>query len=242
MRSATQKSRIAKAAERVFVDAGARIVNREVADIRRVLKKLFERDQQDFVAWLEDFYRSAPEWITKIISPVAITLSDSIRIAINDELGTDGDMTPEMQVFVKKYINNFATAHSNRGKNQIEKLIAEAEGTENNPIDLIEERLKNWEEKTPGKIGMRETVQLTSAVSYFLYKSSGVTKLRWVNTGSKTCPFCEQLNGRVVGIDQMFIPANSELVADDGSGMKISGPKMHAPIHEGCQCQIVVSN
>jgi hypothetical protein len=41
-----------------------------------------------------------------------------------------------------------------------------------------------------------------------------------------------------VGIEQPFVGADDVLEAEGKSDMKIYRPTTHAPLHEGCVCQI----
>lgn len=55
-------------------------------------------------------------------------------------------------------------------------------------------------------------------------------------------PFCQELDGTVVGIEDNFMNDGDVLKAVDEDGnwqsMKSMGAKMHPPIHKGCVCMI----
>jgi HK97 family phage portal protein len=236
-RTATQRAKLASANKRIFRDVGKRIVKREVADIRNNFKKL--RDATDFKSWLAEFYNNH-DWIKRTYMPVAMTYAEMMQETAASELDSEVTdiMKSEMETFIDDYTETFAARHSGSSKGQLIKVVDDAVAAGEEPVDMVEARLQEWEQKRPDKIARDETVRISGAVVRLSFAALGVKKLVWRNTGSKTCPYCEQLNGRVVGIDQPFILQGDFVEADDGSGLRVYGPKMHAPIHEGCQCQV----
>jgi len=67
--------------------------------------------------------------------------------------------------------------------------------------------------------------------------AGGVTLLRWVSVG-ESCPFCDSLDGAVVGVEQDFALPDDVLQAG-GENMGVRSKIGHPPIHRGCDCQIV---
>ena len=103
---------------------------------------------------------------------------------------------------------------------------------------MIDERLDEWEERRPEKVAMNETVQISGAIAKLAFAAAGVSYLRWMNIGGDSCPYCTELDGQVVGIDQSFVGRDEVLDSEDGT-MRIRKPAFHPPLHLGCQCQIV---
>jgi len=81
-------------------------------------------------------------------------------------------------------------------------------------------------------------VRASNAVAKATYIENGVTKLRWVTLGAN-CPYCSRLNGKVVGINSDFVGAGEAVEADDVEPMYVYNRVGHAPLHEGCDCQIM---
>ncbi len=118
---------------------------------------------------------------------------------------------------------------------------AETDGLD--PIPLLEGKLEEWEQGTlesrprHERVAGRELVQLGSAVAVAAFASVGVVALRWVAFGD-SCPMCEGLNGRVVGMETAFVQEGETFSAGD----KEITPKaniLHPPLHAGCDCMIV---
>ena len=105
---------------------------------------------------------------------------------------------------------------------------------------LIGLRLKEWSDKRPDKLAERESTQSQQAITRQAYKSVGVTTFRWVTFGSDTCPICEELDGKVVGVDVAFVTAGDEVEGDETQQPIQRGSNtFHPPLHDGCVCQVV---
>ena len=239
IRAAMNRARLAKRFEPAIRDAASRVVKREVRDLKRAVKNhLRERDSTDFLVYLEDYYKQAPEWIRKTITPVFSTLADMIQAEAAREVGVEAGMTEELKEFVREYTEAFAARHAGSSGGQIKALIRDARAQGLDAADLIDERLGEWEEKRPGKVAMNESVQESNAVARFVFVAAGITLLRWVALGSDSCPYCQEMNGRVVGVDRPFLGNSDTLESDDGR-MRINRPTTHPPLHQGCVCAIV---
>jgi HK97 family phage portal protein len=238
--SAIIRYRIAKSFRPVFENAGQRIVDRETQNIRRAVKKhLSERSLNGFMAWLDDFYRDFTKYIHKQIAPAASALNDAIRPAIADQIGQITDTDKQ----IGEYVNAFGVRYTTSSSGQMKALLKEAEAEDivdlHQAAESIEGRLTEWEEKRPSKIGMNETVQLANFITKTLFAGAGITKLIWTNTGAKPCPYCEEMDGRVVGIEKDFLGNDDKLNAEgEDKPMTIYRPTSQPPLHEGCECQI----
>jgi hypothetical protein len=233
----TARRKLAQSFERLFEDVATRIVRREKADIMRQAKRLLERDEQSFAVWLEEFYREAPDWMIKMFLPVLLTYTEAIQAQAASEVGTEVELTPELQEWMKGYAEIWAQNYTSASLGQLQAIIRQALEENEDVYELIEERLTEWEERRPQKVAKKETVEASNVIAKHVFAAAGFTRLRWVNTGSDVCPYCEELHGRIVGIDQPFLGKNDSLACDDGA-MLIRKPAFTPPIHQGCVCQI----
>ncbi len=237
-RSGIARTRIAQNYQRIIVDAAARVIRREEADIMKKARDLLgERNKyQALLTWIEEFYKKHPEYITRQMLPVITALAEAIQAEVADEINAAAEMSPELEKFAAEYTDRFARDHSIRSFKQLEQVLVVAHEEGKDEVEALQQRFSEWNNNRADKIAMYQTTAVNGAVTRFIMTLAGVTALVVRNTGSKTCPFCEQLDGRVVGIEQPILPAGSELVASDGSGMKIYGAKMNPPFHLGCVC------
>lgn len=230
--------RLARAFNLAFIDVGQRIVRREKADITKVgLKVLSERNIDRFDRWLEEFYGGAPEWIGKIMGPLAHSYAESVHVLAAEEIDALPGMTRALVEFVDKYVTAFAARYASSSLGQLRHVIKQAVESGADIAEAVQTRLTEWEERRPGKVAMNETFQAGNAVAMSVFIEAGATRLRWVNTGSKTCPYCQPMDGRVVTIGSRFVHDGDALLSGEGE-MKIYRDTTHPPLHQGCRCMI----
>ena len=242
-RSGTSRHRIAKSYKRIFRDAATRIIRRETDTVMRKAKELLDKRSnfQVFLAWLEEFYnKKHPDYVKRQIQPVIYSLAEAIQSEIAAETGKEIEATPEFDKFIDDYTVTYTHNHVKSSHGQLRSIVTAAHEEGVDEIEVLQKRLDEWEERRPDKIADWQTVQVNGAITRFVATVIVASKLVVKNTGNKTCPFCEQLDGRVVGIEQPIIPAGSSIIASDGSGMKIYGKKMNPPFHEGCVCVLEI--
>lgn len=239
-RSAQDRYQTAQSYRRVFEDAAQRIVERETNNVRRAIKKhLTERSLDSWQEWLNDFYRDFQDFMSRQIGPAVYGLTEAIQAIAAGEVNSEVGITPEIDKFMQDYINAFSIRYTDSSKGQLEALIREADESGEDMITIVEGRLDEWEQKRADKVGINETVQLSNAVAKMVFAGAGIVRLRWMALGSKSCPICQEMNGKVVGIDQPFVTADTVLESEGQSPMKIYRPTTHPPIHQNCCCQIV---
>ncbi len=236
---AKAKLTAARRHERLFEDAAERIVKREKNQVLDKAKKtITERGQADFLVWLEDYYREAPEWMKRALKPALLTYTETIQALAAQEVGAEAGMTPELEKWMDGYLDIWAKRYTASSLGQLQALIRKANEEALDELEVIEQRLEEWEERRPSKVAKNETIEAAGVVSKFVYAAIGIRYLRWVNTGSNTCPYCRELDGRVVGIDQAFVGKGDRLDSEDGQ-MEIRKPALTPPLHQGCVCMIV---
>ena len=240
-RSAPQeKLKLANNYMRIFQDAASRVVKREAKDIRRKAKSaLGERSEEDFLIWLEQYYDEAPTWMKRTMMPALLSYAEQVQGVAAGQLGVDEGMTPELEEWMDGYADIWARNYIMSSRGQIEAIIREANEQGVNPEEAINERLDEWESKRPNKVARNETVEALGVVSKFVFIGAGVTRLRWNNASGSPCSFCEELHGKVVGIDQPFVGKNDKLEAEDqDQSMLVRKPTFTPPVHQNCMCVI----
>ena len=237
IRSANTRTRLAKAYSGLFENVITRLIRRERAEVISIANSCFiNRDNQLFGEKLDKFYEDFKEFLNTQTKPVISTYADAIALEAADEVELKDY---DIDKFTDRYQKAFDYRYSNEHKGRITNIVTKAIENNKDPIEVLEKEFDSWEEKKPEQVSKEETVKIAGAVSLVVYKSAGITKLIWINTGSKSCPYCEELDGKVVGIEESFVPVGSQFKPDGAeSPLKIDSPKMHAPLHNGCVCQI----
>jgi len=237
--------RLAKSYEKVMRDPIGRVVRREVNDVRRAARKyLGKRDAVQFGQWLEDFYRDHREFWVDQVMPILLNFADQVGANVGDELdlaAMDGD---EIQEFIEQYAEKMAARESQSSLLQLKALLDEAIVAGEDPLDLVDTRLEEWSEKRPGKLSREESRSGVNAISIAFYGLAAVTtgytiKMMWVANGD-SCPYCSSLDGKIVGIEEVFVEKGQEF-QPDGAERPLSRRVniSHGPLHTGCDCGVV---
>lgn len=221
-----------------FKTAAGKLVERETADIRAVLASSIGRNAGAIESWLVTYYSNLPAMAKQeFLGLLSVYAGEVIRIA-GPEAGLPADTSPEMQRFVSEYFSNFAKKYAGSSEGQLKEILKESD-SETLP-EMVNARLDEWDERRAEKVAGREVVEAEGAFTRKIYVLAGVTKLVWVSQG-ESCPFCQSLDGQVVGIMKSFVRDGDELPgSEDGDSMYVQGDKMHPPLHQGCDCTISI--
>ncbi len=240
IRAAQTRTRLVRQYEKVFANSAARYVKQETKDIREAMEKyLSERNIVNFEIWLDEYFANR-EALKKRMRPAFMALAEVIYEEASEEVGKKTDKMPdEAKKFMDEYLDAFSKRYNGSSKGQIKALVRRAQNEGEEEVeDLIDVRLSEWEDRRPSKVAKGETVQIGGAIARLAFIAAGIVKLRWIAMGSDACPFCQELNGKIVGIEKPFVGKDDTLESEDGT-MKIFKPSFHPPLHQGCVCTIV---
>ena len=225
----------------LLVDIAQRVVKRETADVGRAVAKYLRRanDVAGFLAWLKTFYEEHREFIGRNFSPAFESVSMMVLQAVAGELRRE--VTDEERAAIQEFVSEYVTGMGFRWSLSDEgQLIELAEANEADGLaDVVDERLADWEETTPGKVGRREAAQVVNALAWAAYGAYRVARLVWRASGKETCPYCRKLNGKVVGRESPFTSAGDFEAEGAESPLLIRRDRFHPPLHDGCDCVVL---
>jgi HK97 family phage portal protein len=226
----------------VFMDVAARIIRRERNDILVAAKKYMEKkDEQQFMTWLTEFYQGHRDFVIKQMSPVYNSVAESMRGAVSQELNVKLEPSPEEEAFIKDYMETFASRHNQSSEGQLRSVVEKAQNEKRDPVEALEERFQEWEEKRPEKITRWESIRSENAFVKQAYVVAGISRIRWVTLG-QNCPYCKDLNGKVIGIKGNFIGKGEQFNPGGAAGPLVPSFNVgHPPAHAGCDCSIIFS-
>lgn len=223
--SAAARRRIQQAQRPIYEDTFARILRRERNDILAQYRKLGVGDAFD--AWLLEFFEEHKAFVQRNLAPLNAAMLPLIVAAAADEVGED---EPELDNWLDAYTEAAATRQAARSQARIGQLDA----------DAFEDALGEWENRAPF-LARDESVRMANAATVVAFAAVGVQRKVWVSF-NPSCPYCEGLSGRTVGIDKWFIPADAEFSPDGATiSLKPSRDIGHAPAHGGCDCMIAAA-
>lgn len=214
-----------------------RVVEEETRQLREGIKEwITERSAVEFVAWLEKFYDGFRERIGKLSAPLLTSYAGAILPVALEEVASEADVSPQYDAFVAEYREGFVRRHIGRSRSELTAAVADVEDAGAS----AEELLQRWEESRPGIIQMHESIRAESAFARSAFALAGITKIRAV-TYNHNCPYCEALDGRVIGMDEAFLSEGEFWPEGAERPLIVTSTHRHPPFHQGCDCGIEAS-
>ncbi len=233
---ATSRRKLAASYERLFTDTANRVIRREVSDVKRALRKLLKRSNQDFLAWLKDFYQEHEVFWQRQMKPILFNYAEQVGVEVGREL----DQTPgDIQRFIEDYVAAMAGRECDSSFKQLRALLEQALIDESDPVEVLDARLSDWDASRGARLGKDESNRAGNAMAWAFYAAGGVQIMRWVTMGDP-CPYCKALDGQVAGIRSNFLRKDDDF-QPDGAERPLSKRSdiRHGPLHDGCDCQVV---
>jgi HK97 family phage portal protein len=228
----------------LYQDAASRLVKREIADIRRAMTRYLRNgSKQEFIDWLNDFYRDLQTAIPDYYKPTMMSLAEQVFDAVATELDKD---TPQIDVdWVDEYLTKFSSAYAVGGAKQLstDVLDSKPSGEESEgdaAIRAVEDRLTRWKDTRASKTAFDQAFEAGNALALTAMVRLGVTKKEWAGGD---CELCRNLNRVVVEIDKPFLQDGDTVEADDENtaNLQVSKTIGHPPLHDGCDCVILAA-
>lgn len=229
IRSVVERDRITKQYYPLFREAAQVVVTKEALAVKKQVKSE-NRAKSDIEKWLDEFYGKHREFIKTKLGPVFRSFAEAIQAASAKEIGVDVGIDADLEVFISDFIDRYADRHIDSSTGQLISLL---EGE----LEELQIRADEWTEKRPDKIATNETVRLDGAVYSFMAFGAGLG-VYWRIRGTKTCPYCQELNGKRVVSGQSFVNDGDAVKPKGQEPMRINGTKAHPPLHRGCDCYI----
>ncbi len=237
-RSALARFKLSNRFRSLFEDVINKIVRKEARDIKvGVNKHLDTRGDADFNLFLDQFYDGLPEFIRKQIAPTYRTFASSVKDEVAREIDIDGELTEQDESFIESFVTVFIGRYIAKSQSDLRKAMEAAVDSGSDLGEAVDGKIRHWEETRADWTAHNETVRSGNAFTKVFMIAAGVTLLRWVTVG-KNCPFCDSLDGNVVGVEQDFALPN-DVIEAEGKGLGVRSNIGHPPIHRGCDCQIV---
>ena len=248
-RYAMARQRLAGRQERLFSDIAGRILRRERNQIKEQARKLIPDGKVDeFKKFVMRFYEEHKYWSTKQMLPAMETYAELVGDTVEAELDKK-DLVGQIGNFIRAYADEFGSKESARSQEYLLNVVDEASRSEERAFDedarqsllsQIEAKLDEWVDNRPASIAHEETIRENNAVAVALYTIGGVTKLMSVATGASSCPYCKNLDGKVIGIQEHFLTAGQVFNPLGAlAPMLVTHSKKHSPYHAGCDCMTV---
>jgi len=240
MQSAQVRHRLEQVHRPLYQEMLARVLRREKNDVGGAATKwLRQRDLAQFKLWRDEFYRDHGRWMFDQVAPTARAYAELVTEAAQDEVGQPQGMTPEVETFIHSYIAAFVARHGADSEARLLEVIERAQAEGIDPEQAILAEMEAWPEQRAAEESFWESVRFGNALATTVYVLAGRTVKRWVSFG-KSCPYCRDLNGQVVGMKEWFLPAGAEFQPEGAEKPLVTSWNTgHPPAHTGCDCMVV---
>lgn len=230
---------MARAMQPVLEDIALRVTRREVRDVRKLAEKhLKKRAADDFLEEIRKLYNEFNGVVEDNFRAALMSYARQAMLAAGAELGKKSKgLTDELRQFVQDYLAALGNGWAASSRTQLEIVLDEALASDADPLAAIDERLTRWEETKPAKAADRQAFEGLNAFVIASYGAYQIRKIGWVASGS-SCPFCRQLNGKVIGIEEYFVGEGAELHGGETGPMKVSRNVRSGHLHGGCDCVV----
>lgn len=233
----TQRRLLTKAWKPSFGRALQQLMKREIKAIRGAVK---DRGPADFGLWLEEFYRDFPVEAQKTIGRSVGAYSEDLLPVALAEIGSKADVDIPYDAFRQRYLSDLVQRYTEASQRSLSAVLKRVSESGADLTEAIEGQLREWEGKRAARVILYETVRAEGAFSRAAFEAAGVRRLRW-KSRDKGNPYCDSLDGKVVGIDEAFVGAGDYQPEGADAPLKISGPRRHPPLRSGCECSIEAS-
>jgi len=201
------------------------ILREEIPKVKAIISSSGD-DRTALNEALDSFYETFAEEVSKLASGLIQVNADEIRLLAESEIGSQIDAS-QLETFITRYIETFGKRYAIKHKEELKKRETK---------EQMEEQADHWNDVRPDEISA-EPIRVENAVSRTVWMMIGIVKIRSVAHG-KNCPYCNELNGRIIGIDEAFLTPGEFKPEGAESSLRVTHRMTHPPYHGGCDCSI----
>lgn len=227
------RDRIAKRYLPLLEGGIEKVLNRETIALDRELKKqMQDRGKSEFSDWLDDFYSTMPDQIDKNLRSILESYAESMQEVVAGEIDLDEADLEDISAETREYLTGYARQYVDSSRGQIVQQM-ETDGG----LEAVQTRVNEWKEKRLSKELSEVSVGVGSMVARSVILGGGYT-LVWKTRG-KSCPMCNQLDGRKVTKKSQTFNKSTEEFTDEAGGTVTFRQTKYAPLHRGCDCVLI---
>jgi len=195
----------------------------------------------------EDYLFNLDNSISAVIdlsTPILTELFSKEGKAAAELIGVDDIdvLTPEARKALNEAIGLMARKYNETTmdllKSKLEAGISEGMGLDKLK-DVVSEVYDFSDEIRAEQVARTETFRVANSATKEAWKQTGVVKsIKWYTASDeRVCPYCESMNGKVIGIDDNFFDKGEEVTGSDGSKFNVDYSDVGAPpLHVSCRC------
>jgi HK97 family phage portal protein len=186
-------------------------------------------------------------WIsitTDALDPIYLSLYEAERIAAAAEIGTEVEPLDEIaKKVLHESVAKMAKSYQSTVLAQLEKAVNDGLSRGDSLAEIskgVEEVYGGADEYGAERVAKTEAFRTTNMALKQTWKDSGVVKtVRWYNANNP-CPFCQQLNGKIISVDSNFLDDGDTVTVGSGDDAQTYtadyGAVETPPLHPNCMC------
>lgn len=246
-RTGRGRQRMAASYRRTIEEAARRLINREINDVRNAARKRLRGSTAEMEAWLDEFYRDFDHVAREYLLPTMRTLMELARDDVEREVEQRWP-DDELETCAYNYVDGRAGMWCGNHRRRLLAVLRgersqagqeRRDAAEDDTLADFEATLDDMQETEPEQFATDQSTRIINAVAATIY-AYFVINMRWFAFG-ESCEWCRQLDGRVVGSSSYFLEDGGSLVDEAGVVFRVSGNVRHAPLHAGCDCQVLAA-
>jgi len=183
--------------------------------------------------------------LTKNTNPIFTDLFRAIGLAAAEQIGFGGfdSNTQRIRDAIEQAVNLMADSYTGTTLDLLKEKLNDALDA-GAGLDELKSTISDvyafQDEVSAARVARTESFRVSNMAAKEAWSQSGVVKtLKWVVAGANPCPYCEELNGKTVGVDDNFFDQGDTVSAGDAS-MTLDYSDVGAPpLHPNCECDIV---
>lgn len=245
-RAVGRRRRLSAVGRGQISDAAQRVVNRETNDIMNAARRFAKRPDglAEFRRWLNQFLDEHGPFVRERLWAATWALA---QLAADEahaeaaEAGHDGTMPEEnLRRFADDYMGHRSNGWMAMLRSDVNRAITRAEEAEGDWLNELDGVMVKRSDSEADGWGRDEAHRIINAVATVVWAAVGVQLLRWLASGGETCPYCADMDGRVVGVAQYFLHAGQGVDIEGQPSLKPGSDISHPPLHQGCDCDIMI--
>jgi hypothetical protein len=239
-KAASKRHRVMEGYKPLYEDKARGILKKESRDVANAVKRTMkESGWAGMKLWLENYYEAHADQVKEQLLPLGMSYGQQVADLAAQELN---DEAPDKSVrkFTESYVGGYSARHVAISKSKLEQTYVKAISDETDAEEALLGELELWPEERSPQIADEESVRFGNAMAKMVYGALGSIALRFVSFG-ENCPYCTQMDGKVIGINENFISAGGSLEADGAEPLTSTTDIGHPPLHSGCDCMIVAA-
>jgi SPP1 gp7 family putative phage head morphogenesis protein len=229
--------------ENLMIEGIKKFNNDQKAVVIANLNRFFDKKGWKIAA--EDIF-NRETWVGAMIdlsNPILTDLYTTEGAEAMQLLGSSGfRLTSEVRLALERAMKLLAESYNDTTMGLLKDGIEEglAEGAS---LPELTNKISNIyafsDEVRAAQVARTETFRIANDSTKEAWKQTGVVKtIKWYTAADEmVCPWCENMNGKVIGIDDNFYDKGDTHTGADGSKLDISYSDVGSPpLHVSCRC------